>query len=189
MDSSRFGTASSTRYSYAYEVQQLLRGTATPTRYSYAYEVQLRLWGTATPTRYSYAYEVQLHLRGTASPRRYSYAYDVQLRLRKEKYLKLTFGVFTDGSILSVGCEPMDRWSSVKKKFCHRWSILSVKNENFFTNGSILSVESITDSIDRYYRSILSVSIHRSIADCAQLCNLQSPTIRYPLNVNRILHK
>jgi len=28
--------------------------------------------------------------------------------------------VLTDGSILSVGCEPMDRWSSVKKKFCHR---------------------------------------------------------------------
>ncbi len=56
----------------------------------------------------------------------------------------------------------LDRWSLEEKKILadgsillknifwgDRWSILSVKNEKFLTNGSMLSVASMTDSIDR----------------------------------------
>jgi hypothetical protein len=53
----RYGTATSTRYGYTYEVRLHLRGMDT-------YEVRLHLRGTATPTRYGYTYEVRLHLRG-----------------------------------------------------------------------------------------------------------------------------
>jgi hypothetical protein len=65
---------------------------------------------------------------------------------------------------------------SVREGFYDRLSILSIKNKRIFNRWINNINENETKSINWLYRLIPSVSIHRSIADCAHLCSVEYST-------------